>query len=61
MSKEVLMWVLVLGMTGVGMVVCTVLIERLVHQRKQAKYDDLHRRMGLKSTDHDSRLKRQRR
>ncbi len=54
MPKEVLMWVLALGMIGVGLVVCTVLIERLVHQRKQAKYDELHKRMGLGSGDDDS-------
>ncbi|MFP6617163.1 MAG: hypothetical protein VCB26_12230 [Candidatus Hydrogenedentota bacterium] len=54
MLKEVLMWVLALGMIGVGLVVCTVLIERLVHQRKQVKYDELHKRMGLGSGDDDS-------
>jgi hypothetical protein len=63
MSREALMWVLLLGMIGIGigigMVVCTVLIERLVHQRRQAKYDELHRRMGLGSQEDDSALKRQ--
>jgi uncharacterized membrane protein len=56
MPKDILVWGLVLGVIAVGFAICTVLFERLIHQRKQAKYDALHRRMGLHANDHESRM-----
>lgn len=54
---NVLMWVLILLIMVIGLGICTVLLERLLYQRKQAKYDDLHKRMGLESHDHDPTMK----
>ena len=47
MTLEVLIWILI--MMAIGLVVCTILFERITHERKQAKYDELHRSMGLGS------------
>ncbi len=53
MSTRVLIGVLLLVLVAIGLVVCTILFERVLHQRRQANYDKLHRQMGLGPSGHD--------
>ncbi len=58
MLKIVLIWGVGLTLLAIVMGVFVILIEHIQHKRKQARYDDLHLRMGLgtesESLDEDS-------
>ena len=51
-------WLIVLGtaMLAIGVIVATILYERLTYDNKQEKYQRLHRQMGLENEVDSSRV-----
>lgn len=47
MGREMIMLLLLMGLLGVAAAIFTVVFEIIQHRRKQAKYEALHRGMGL--------------
>lgn len=53
--REWIMWAIAIGLLAVAFGVITVAVEFVLHRRKQARYDALHREMGLDANDPEPR------
>ena len=56
MTRSIIMLVLLLGLAGVAAAIFTVAFELYTRRRNQAKYDALHRGMGLDPEGPDVRV-----
>ena len=57
--REIIMWARAIGLVVIALGIGTVILELILHRRKQARYDELHRGMGLDAIDPPSMTRRE--